>query len=149
MSIYKIKSATSIFKYLDENEIALLKSFSTIEIYKPGDKIINLGSRNRDFMSIESGKAIVEISLEGKIIPVANLEKGAIIGEGNFIFPVRRSANVIAKTEVKISRFDYKSIVKLFKQNARISSRIFAAINDSLTEKYLRTVNNYIDLQKP
>ena len=76
---------------------------------------------------------------------VAELPEGEIIGDQNFVIPVRRTANVKAVGEVEVSRFPYNDTIELLRKETLIASKIFAAINDSVAEKMMRTMEKYLE----
>ena len=146
MSIYKIRNTNPLLKYLDKNELKKIDEIKQTEKYHNDELIVTLGNRNRDIMIINKGiVAILIINENGKEINVATLPEGEIIGELNFVIPVRRSANVKAINNVEICRFPYKKFTELLKTEPLIASKIFAAVNDSLAEKMMRTINKYIE----
>jgi len=61
-----------------------------------GTVIMNQGESANCAYLIQSGKASVYIESDGKVVELAKLEKGQIVGETALIFDTKRSANVKA-----------------------------------------------------
>ncbi len=145
MAIYKQLNHDPLHKYLKKDEIEKIEEITKTEIYNDQESIIVLGNRNRDLMKIIKGVCVVSIvNGEGKEIRVAELSEGEIIGDQNFIIPVRRSANVRAQNKVMIMRYPYPEMINLLRKEPEIAGKVFAAINDSLSEKLVRTIEKYL-----
>ncbi len=146
MTILKKNRLDLIFKYLNQDEMIIIENICEKEIVEPETKIITLGDRNRDLLFIEEGSAGIFITDQnGKKFKVAEQKKGEFIGEQNFILPVRRSADVIAETKMSIRRYQYAKLVKVCKTNNELGTKIFALLNDSMAEKFARTIDKYIN----
>lgn len=146
MAIYKQLNHDPINKYLKNDEIEKIEKITKREIYNDQESIIALGNRNRDLIKIIKGVCVVSIvNSEGKEIIVAELPEGEIVGDQNFIIPVRRSANVRARNKVVIMRYPYLEMIDLLRKEPEISTKVFAAINDSLSEKLVRTIEKYLE----
>ncbi len=146
MSIYKLMSINPLLKYLNEDELQKIAKIKQKEQYHHNEVIILFGDRNRDIMIINKGiAAVLIINDDGEEIHVASPAEGEIIGELNFVIPVRRSANIKAIQNVEICRFPYDELMELLRKETIIASKIFTAINDSLAEKMMRTINDYIE----
>ncbi len=127
-----------VFRYLNENEIVEIEQICKRVQYNPKDIIIHTNDRNRDILSIESGSVSIQIELtDGTTKEVAQSHDGAIVGEMNFVIPTRRTANVVAITDVRAMIIPYNDLTDLLKQKPSLATKVFAAINCSLAKKYL------------
>lgn len=146
MSIYKTMNDNALLKYLTKKERTIIAAIQRQEEYKDNEIIITLGNRNRDILTTEIGfVAIYILDEEGKEKKIAELPPGVIIGEQNFVIPVRRSATVKAIGKVKIIRYPYEDMIKLLRKEPLIAAKIFSAINTSLVEKVIRTINQLLN----
>ena len=146
MSIYRQLNTNPLLKYLNDDELQKIAEIKQSESYKHNDLIFLLGDRNRDIMIIKRGTvAVLIINENGEEVNVATLPEGEIVGELNFVIPVRRSADVKAIQDVEICRFPYYKLTELLKNEPVVASKIFTAINNSLAEKMMRTINKYIE----
>jgi CRP-like cAMP-binding protein len=127
-----------LFFLLVEQEMKELTSISRIQEYMAHETIIRIGERNRDVLCIKEGSVSVQIEDTNAVITeIARLHEGSLIGEMNFIIPSRRTANVVALTEVQAEIFPYADFCALLEKNPELAAKIFHALNLQLTAKYL------------
>jgi len=70
---------------------------------------------------------------------IIKLYEKQTIGEINFIFPLGRTAYIKAVGNVELFRYPYQDLINLLKTDMTIAAKIFAALNDMLTKKMIRT----------
>lgn len=127
-----------LFGLLTESEIAIINAIGITRKFLPHESLIRIGERTRDILCIVEGSVSIRIEdARGGVVEIARLHEGSLIGEMNFILPTRRTANVIALTEVQAGIFAYQEFCRLLAQDAELASKIFTAINIQLTAKYL------------
>ena len=68
--------------------------------FKEGDVIFRAGDTSRNMYIIRTGTVRVFIEKEKNLIPLIELGKGQYVGEMSFLTGVKRSATVIAETDV-------------------------------------------------
>jgi CRP-like cAMP-binding protein len=125
-------------RFLTPEEVCVIDATAECLSYESGDKIISINSRNRDIMCLDRGSASVQIeSIDGENIEVATLSAGSLLGEMNFVVPTRRTANVLAKCQLQVTVYPYRSLTELLRQNPIIAAKVFAAINLSMAHKYI------------
>jgi CRP-like cAMP-binding protein len=71
--------------------------------FKKGDVIFRAGETTRNMYIIRTGTARVLIEKEGKQIPITDLGQGQYVGEMSFLTGVKRSATVIAATDIIVN----------------------------------------------
>lgn len=115
-------------------------------VTKPGDSVIKSGDKADCFFLIAEGGLEVAIEQNGKMMAVAQLGPGQLVGEMPLIYnqPVRQ-ADVISFEEAKLLRFDYTAyeelgklhpaLVKKFRSNIGkiVASRVWATMPGSQT----------------
>ena len=145
MQLFSKQNDIQMYKYLSEEEIKILNSNHIEEKYVSGETIIEYGERNRDVYFVAEGTVSVWIPDEfDKMKKIVSLPSGTMIGENNFVMPVRRSATIKADSEeTLIFRYSYHKLQKLLLENPVIAAKFFAAINDSICEKYINTINRF------
>jgi|APSaa5957512622_1039677.scaffolds.fasta_scaffold113839_2 CRP-like cAMP-binding protein len=144
--IYELKNNDPLLKYLERTEETKLEQIQMIEKYKNNDIIITLGDRNRDILIIYKGNTSVLILNEaGEEFKVAEIPAGEIIGEQNFVIPVRRTANVRAVDDVMVCRYPYNRLTNLLRNEPLIAAKIFAAVNDAIADRITKTIEMYIN----
>jgi CRP-like cAMP-binding protein len=71
--------------------------------FKEGDVIFKAGDTSRNMYIIRTGTVMVFIEKEGRQIPITKLGQGQYIGEMSFLTGVKRSATVIAETDILVN----------------------------------------------
>lgn len=126
-----------LYHDLSNEEIAKLKGIAKWQSYMPNDLIINTGNRSRDILCIERGFVSVRITdHQGSHVEVARLKEANLIGEMNFIIPTRRTADVLALSEVEAEILPYDKLCLLLSSEPLLASKVFAALNRQLCAKY-------------
>lgn len=96
-----------VFADLAPAELIEVLKIAKEATFKPDEWICSQGEPGRSMYVIESGSA--EVSLDAGFnqpLPVASLEIGDVFGELSLIDEQPRSANVVARSEVRAYRFD-------------------------------------------
>lgn len=127
-----------LYCYLTEAELTQICSARSTHEFAPGERLISIGDRNRDILCLEEGRVSVQVEdLNGILHEVAQYSSGCLVGEMNFVIPTRRTANVVAITQVRVDVLSYDQICPLLKENYLLAYKIFAALNMQLRTKYL------------
>ncbi len=71
--------------------------------FKQGDVIFKAGETSRNMYIIRTGTVKVFIEREGRQILITELGKGQYVGEMSFLTGVKRSATVIAETDIMVN----------------------------------------------
>ena len=103
------------FRNLNESECHQLIDIAHEKIFAPGEKVIVQGKDSQDLWIVMEGKCqVVKESHHDDAVVLAELEPYSLFGEMSFFSPAPHSANVIAKTPVKlmrIARVDYDDLI--------------------------------------
>jgi len=127
-----------LYCFLNADEITLLKAVGKSVTFVAHEKLISIGERTRDIICLEEGSVSVQVEdIEGAVHEVARIHEGNLVGEMNFIVPTRRTANVVALTEVETHVYPYNELCKLLEENPSLAAKVFAALNLQLIDKYL------------
>lgn len=128
-----------LYCYMNKDEIAAMEKVRKSSTFIAHEAIIMIGQRNRDLMCLDEGSVSVQVEdTQGKVSEITRLHEGSLIGEMNFIIPTRRTANVIALTEVDASIYPYQELCNLLMSDSELAGKLFAALNLQLAEKYKR-----------
>jgi len=138
MNIFTRTNDDDLLKYMDESEREAFSQVNEIITYKRDDIIIKAGARDRDIYIIIKGTVLVTLGEEHTKMTI-KLGEQDLLGEINFVLPVRRSATVVASTEVTLLKYDYNKTMEFLAQNLTIAAKFFAALNDVLAMKLVRT----------
>ncbi|HEX37523.1 MAG TPA: cyclic nucleotide-binding domain-containing protein [Candidatus Cloacimonetes bacterium] len=143
MNLFKRKNDNELLKYLDEDELELVDQISIKETFQTGSFILEERHKNRDIFVIIKGEvSICILDKEKNEQEITRLYAGGTFGEINFIIPVQRTAYVKALNDVTIKRYPYDKLLEIMKDNYEISAKIFAALNDSLAKRVVRTTQD-------
>ncbi len=115
----KVLQDIPIFRDLNPTERAQLAEVIQIREYKPGDVILHQGKECRNLWIVVQGKCEVvrhhgDPAANGEAIVLAELEPYSTFGEMSFFNPAPHSADVRAKTRVRlfrITRFDFQDMI--------------------------------------
>lgn len=127
-----------LYCFLLPEEISLLKAVGKSVTFVAHEKLISIGERTRDIICLEEGTVSVQVEdIDGGVHEVARIHEGNLVGEMNFIVPTRRTANVVALTEVDTLVYPYHELCNLLENNPGLAAKVFAALNLQLIDKYL------------
>ncbi|HPY96647.1 MAG TPA: cyclic nucleotide-binding domain-containing protein [Candidatus Cloacimonadota bacterium] len=130
-----------LYDSLTTEQISVLQATEQTKQHAINDIIISIGDRNRDMMVIESGEvSIITIDNSGNELIIATLAQGDIIGEMNFVIPLRRTATIKAKTPTTIISYPYNELCQLIQKEPLLGARLLKTINKLLSEKLYKTL---------
>jgi len=75
--------------------------------FNKGDTIFRAGETSRNMYIIRTGTARVLIEKEGRKIPITDLGQGQYVGEMSFLTGVKRSATVIAASDIIVNEIPH------------------------------------------
>ncbi len=132
------------YKDFSPEERKLLQQIEVIEDYPSEQMIISIGERNRDILFIKSGTAdIITTDISGQDKVIGEISSGEILGEMNFVIPLRRTASIRAKTHTSVIRYPYKSLCQLLLSEVYLGARFLKAINECQSIKLYHTLEMY------
>lgn len=104
------------FRNLNDSECHQLIDVANEKVFAPGEKVIEQGKRSQNLWILMAGtcEVVKDSPLDGAVV-LAELEPFNFFGEMSFFSPAPHSANVIAKTPVRllsISRTDYDDLIR-------------------------------------
>lgn len=144
-----IKSAlknTSLFNHLSEEELHLLCEHVDIKHYLPGDLVIAEGEVGDRLYVITSGTVrVFTHDKNGQEIDLAHLNKGNYFGEQALLLmkPRKRSASIIAKTEVYALSVAHADFQKVLKANAELLNLLNEYGQEQLRDKITDQLKAY------
>jgi len=131
--IEKMMLLTKPFKYLDTNELNIIKPYCNSVRFKEGNVIISQGKRSDAMYIILTGDALILVRLLGeKTIDLSVLERGNFFGEVSLIQKAASTATVIAKTELNCLQLTTPYFDILEKNFPNIRYKITRAITDEI-----------------
>jgi CRP-like cAMP-binding protein len=116
--------------------------------YAPGDMIFSQGDLGTDMFIIQDGEVDIIKHINGESHLLSHLEKGDFFGEMALLESVPRSADAIAKTDVKVLLINGSRFDEMLRKNPEIAVRIIRKYSKRLREANLlleRLVGREID----
>lgn len=110
---------------------------SKLERHAPDERVIQEGDLARDIYVVLDGQLEVWIERHGEHKHLAALGRGAVLGEAGY-FGQRRTANVQAKTDVRLLRFDSEDLERLRIRYPRVAALILRNLNRIQAERLAR-----------
>ncbi len=104
-----------MLRSLDADERRQIAEISQERHFAPGEKVIEQGGRSQHLWILLDGKCEVvrDCEHDGPVV-LAQLEPYNVFGEMSFFSPAPHSANIVAKTQVRllsIARMDYEHLL--------------------------------------
>lgn len=108
---YQFFRNTNLLKAISRNAVCPLLNTINFKHVKAGQRFITQGDPGDTFYVIQKGICVVNVEKDGKLIPVARLQSGDVVGEMALITGEPRSAHVDAETDMHLwclekSQFD-------------------------------------------
>ena len=122
-----------IFSDLNEFDRIQLEKKSNINIFEPGDTIIEQGDDSNTVYFLISGTVhVLDYSRSHRAVTYASLKDGEMFGEMAAIDGFPRSAWVCAISTCKIISLPGSTFINILKNNADISLKILAKLSSRL-----------------
>jgi CRP/FNR family cyclic AMP-dependent transcriptional regulator len=104
------------FRNFNESERRQLVEIAQEKSFAPGEHVIEQGKSSQYLWILLEGRCdVIKDSVRDGAVPLAELEPYNFFGEMSFFSPAPHSANVVAKTPVKllsIARADYDDLIR-------------------------------------
>ena len=140
MNLFSRKNDNELCKYLDKDEYSRVDAIKEKVLIKSGNYIIQEQEGERDIFVIQKGQvSVCYKDSNGTEKEITKLYEKQAIGEINFIFPLGRTAYIKAVGTVELFRYPYQDLINLLKSDMTIAAKIFAALNDTLAKRMIRT----------
>jgi CRP/FNR family transcriptional regulator, cyclic AMP receptor protein len=122
-----------IFSDLNEFDRIQLEKKSNINIFEPGDTIIEQGDDSNTVYFLISGTVhVLDYSRSHRAVTYASLKDGEMFGEMAAIDGFPRSAWVCAISTCKVISLPGNTFINILKNNANISLKILAKLSSRL-----------------
>lgn len=116
--------------------------------YPAGKKVLKAGSREDELLFIRAGTVRVALPLQKKDEwHIGTFGRGALVGEMGFLDSRRRSADVLAVTEVHCFVLSRQRFDALATENSQAAAQIFAGIAVVLAQR-IRLLNKELRMQR-
>jgi glutaminase len=128
-----------LLKGLTNTELQLLKNYLTPERYRKGTFVIKKGSPAEKLFFLESGQVSIQDTVEDRSFTLAIINAGNSFGEMALLDKQRRSAHVVAQSDITCLIIRFKILEKT-KELAAIKVKILMNLGASLSSR-LRSAN--------
>lgn len=132
-----------IFRALTDDDRRLLADRTVRCAYKPGAAIFHLGDPGHSLMVVARGAVRVSLpTVNGKEIILADLERGAVLGEVALLDGRPRSATATALTKCELLRLEREALAPLL----RASTETCMALIELLCDRLRRSDERMVDI---
>ncbi|WOO40341.1 MMPL family transporter [Rubellicoccus peritrichatus] len=121
---------------------------ANVEEHKAGATVIREGETGSSMYVIIEGEMEVSKTVEDERIPLTTLKLGDLVGEVALVSETRRTADVTAKTDVRVLSLDWDSLVRLQQTSPYLSSRLFLNLSNILGQRLKSSISR-IDSRAP
>lgn len=121
---------------------------ANVEEHKAGTTVIREGETGSNMYVIIEGEMEVSKIVDGESIPLTTLRLGDLVGEVALVSETRRTADVTAKTDIRVLALDWDSLVRLQQTSPYLSSRLFLNLSNILGQR-LKSSLSRIDSRAP
>lgn len=126
--------SVEILEPLNESEREALARSMVKRVYAPGELILRRGEPGDSMFIIERGRVEVQLQgTDGKMQPVAVLERGNFFGEMALLTGEPRTADVTAFEETEVLEIRKAAMKRLLEENAQLAD----ALSQKLAERQL------------
>lgn len=104
------------------------------ETYDAGDVIFHQGDLGTEMYIIQEGQVEIVKHIGGESHPLSHLDKGDFFGEMAILENVARSADAIAKTDVRVLAINGSRFDEMLRKNPEVAVRIIRKYSQRLRE---------------
>ncbi|NOZ86744.1 MAG: cyclic nucleotide-binding domain-containing protein [Deltaproteobacteria bacterium] len=132
-----------LFKTLSDRERSLLLQTGEEVTIAEGDIILSQGEEGDCFFLVLDGKVRVSTNRGTDVVPLAELGRGALLGEVAVLNRGKRTATAVALTETRLVKFPRDSFLSLLDGNPKLKAlikKVVARRAEDTIEKTLKTM---------
>lgn len=141
---WKTLGQTPAFRNFNESECRQMIEIAQEKTFAPGAKVIEQGKTSQSLWILLEGKCeVVKDSQRDGAVPLAELEPFSLFGEMSFFSPAPHSANVIARTPVKLLSIARAAYDDLIRDGVQAAYKLAYNIVESVANR-LRRMDEWI-----
>lgn len=140
-------SRTRMFKFLKSEETNQILDHCSLIEFEEKEKIIKEHEINDNLYVIIKNSVSVAVNENKKEVYICTLGEGEFFGEAALFSTVKRTANVIADTQVQLLQINRKDFIRAIKKSPVAGIKILYMIIYSLLKK-LRAVNRELAYER-
>jgi CRP-like cAMP-binding protein len=133
-------------KFLDEEEMSLVEEIGRIKQYSAGMHLIEEGSFGSSFYLILSGSVEVRKGLRGgRYKLLVKLGACDLVGEIGFLGVEKRTAGVVAVSDVTVLEFGRDAVNLFMESYPEIGMKIYRGIAEELAQRLSQNDEDLVD----
>jgi predicted RND superfamily exporter protein len=125
-----------LFSGLRNSQARIVALMTSIRHYVKGQKIMEMGEAGDDMYVVLDGELAVCLRTDEGPREVARLKRGDAVGEVA-LFSGSRSADVEARTDVRLLRFTKDDLLRLRRRYPRIGAQVLENLSEILAERLI------------
>ncbi len=129
-------SSIPLFSGLRNSQARIVALMTSIRHYTKGQNIMETGESGDDMYVVLDGELAVSLRTDEGLQEVARLERGDAVGEVA-LFSGTRSADVQARTDVRLLRFTKDDLMRLRRRYPRIGAQVLENLSEILAERVM------------
>ncbi len=140
MNIFVRENDNDLLKYLCSTELEIVRKIENVNIYENEKILLQVGDKAEELYVVVNGTIKTRIPGEDMDNPleIGRSYEGEIVGELLFCTHSESPFEIAVSPNSTICRYSFKDLFMIMERDYQISSKILAAINDSLSEKVIK-----------
>ncbi len=132
------------FHQLDDDECQQLMDVAQERAFAPGELVIEQGKRSQQLWILMEGKCeVIRVSSHDGPLVLAQLEPFNVFGEMSFFSPAPHSANVVAKTQVRLLSINRMAYDEMLASGNSAAYKLAYNVLQSLAKR-LRRMDDWV-----
>jgi CRP-like cAMP-binding protein len=133
--IFPMESDHPLFRYFTEAERDRIEAIGQVKRIAEGAYLIRAGEIDSTLFAIEDGHLDIIGMDDGRMIVVATVGPGDVIGEVSFIDDSPRTVSVKAGEETTVRAWDKRSLSEALAFEPQLLAKFAVAMNELLVER--------------
>ncbi len=144
--IRHLKTEPLFVDFTDE-DLDLVGSAVAAREFAPGETIIKEGEEGHSLFILESGTVdVAKRTSTGETPRLSSIGAGSIFGELTLLGEKMRSADVVARDQVKVYELDYDKVNQLVISHPALGVKIYRIITKGIIEKIRKTTEDLLSI---
>jgi CRP/FNR family cyclic AMP-dependent transcriptional regulator len=133
--IFPMESDHPLFRYFTEAERNRIESIGEVKRIADGAFLIRAGEIDSTLFAVEEGHLDIVVMEEGKMVVVATVGPGDVLGEVSFIDDSPRAVSVKAGEETTVRSWDKRTLSEALAFDPQLLAKFAVAMCELLVER--------------
>ena len=133
--IFPMESDHPLFRYFTEAERNRIESIGEVKRIADGAFLIRAGEIDSTLFAVEDGHLDIVVMNEGKMVVVATVGPGDVLGEVSFIDDSPRTVSVKAGEETTVRSWDKRTLSEALAFEPQLLAKFAVALCELLVER--------------